>query len=327
MRASKEQIIFGLVIVLLMGVCGGVTYFYFWERLQVYAQDVKTVEHLEATLDEFETAFHNTRPKALISAVQTQVQPWNEARNRWGALFNMEGAFDRFMPRAEEQFAKFWYDEESTRLLGELRMKILQLQPNLYFPSDVYTLLGVPNLADWKSREDSDEAAARKALAKLSFGITIFERLLEHKVLAINAINIWEPRKEKRFGDMVRLRTVGLSIRIALKDLVSLLESYSAEDRYITVDGISITWMQPWFEPQFDVEFLLTQALWTPPDRRPAGREGVPAAGAGRAPGAGAGGVANVARELANTPAPPTEEPGIVGSIWRWIKQNILIMH
>lgn len=324
MRASKEQIIFVLVILSLMGVCGGVTYFYFWEKLQVYAKDVKTEEHLVATLDEFEKTFHKTQPKVLISAIQAQVQPWNEARNRWGAVFNMEGVLDRFKPRPEEQFAKFWYDEESTRLLGELRMKILQTQPNLFFPQDVHTLFGVPRLEDWKTREEVTEATARKALTKLSLGITVFEWLLEHRVIAINAINIWEPRKEQRFGDIVRLRTVGLSFRMGLKDVVNLIESFSALDRYITVDGISITWMQPWYEPQLEVELLVTQALWTPPDRRPAGRQGVVAAAAGAQP---AMGVPAVATAVRNTPAQVPTEPGFFGKIWRWIKQNILIMH
>lgn len=324
MRASKEQIIFVLVIFSLMGVCGGVTYFYLWEKLQVYAKDVKTKEHLVATLEEFEKAFHKTQPKALISAIQTQVQPWNEARSRWGAVFNMEGALDRFKPRPEEQFPKFWYDEESTRLLGELRMKILQTQPNLFFPQDVYTLFGVPRLEDWKTREEVTEVTARKALAKLSLGITVFEWLLEHRVIAINAINIWEPRKEQRFGDIVRLRTVGLSFRMGLKDLVNLIESFSALDRYITVDGISITWMYPWYEPQLEVELLVTQALWTPPDRRPAGHQGVVAAAAGAQP---ATRVPAVATALRNTPAQAPEEPGFFGNIWHWIKQNILVMH
>ena len=326
MRMSKEQIIFVLVIMSLMGICGAVTYFYFWARLQVYAEDVRTEEHLKATLDEFEKNFSKTQPKALISAIQAQVQPWNEARDRWGAMFSMDPrTLERFNPRPEEQFPKFWYDEESTRLLSELRMKILQTQPNLVFPGDIYDLFGVPRLEDWKMQENVTEAMAKNALMKLSFGIAMFERLLNNKVTVIETINIWEPRKEERFGDIVRLRTVGLAFRIGLKDLVGLMESLNAEDRYITVEGISLAWLQPWYEPQLEVKMLVTQALWTPPEKRPVGRAAGPAAPGAPKPAAAAAG-ARSQLSTAAAPQAPTQ-PGIFSRAWRWIKQNILIMH
>ncbi|HNR29247.1 MAG TPA: hypothetical protein PKI11_00015 [Candidatus Hydrogenedentes bacterium] len=328
MRVSKEQIIFALVILALVLGCTVVTYFYFWAKLEQYARDQQTADHLLATFEEFRTTFHDVKPKVLIEAIESRVQPWKDARDEWGAVFHMDGWFDRFEPRSEEKFPKFWYDEESTRLLSNLRVKIIQTQPNLVFPQDIYALFGVPRLEDWKTQDDVTEEVARRALAKLSYGITLFERLLDHNVLRIDDISLWEARREPRFGEWVRLRTSGLAFSMRLRDLVNLLETFSAEYRYITVDAMRITWLRSWWEPQLDVEMLLTQALWIPPDRRPQ-QPRPPVVAAAMPPGQpGAPGTpGTLADQLGDRGRVQEAEPGMFAKAWKWFKRNYLYMN
>ncbi len=327
MRVSKEQIIFALVILVLLGVCAGVTYFYFWEKLEAYAKDKETETNLLASYDYFRTTFNDIKPKVLIEAIESKIQPWMDARDEWGAVFHMDGWFDRFKPRPEEKFPKFWYDEESSRMLNELRTKILQTQPNLYFPPDVHALFGVPRLQDWNMQDEVTEAVARRELAKLSYGITLFERLLDHNVLRIDDISLWEARRDPRYGEWVRLRTAGLAFTMGLKDLVTLLDSFSAEYRFITVDALRITWFRPWWEPQLSVQMLLTQAVWVPPDKRPQ-QQAQPAVSAATPGVPGMPAMPGVAaRQLEGRGRPQAEEPGVFGRAWKWFKRTFLYMN
>lgn len=323
MKISKEQAAFLVVLFTLLAACAGVMFFYFFPKLEAYNKDLVLEQQLKDNLAEFEKTFSGVKPNVLIAAVESRVQPWKEARDRYGALYNMDGWFDRYEPRPEEQYPKFWYDEESTRLLTGLVTKIRQTQPNLRFSGDFYTLFDVPTLEDWRNEPVISEAMAKQALSKLSYGITFFERLLQFNVVQIEEINLWDARKEKRFGEWVRLRTTGLSFVMKMKDLTNFLESFNAENRFVTVDAIRINWMYPAYEPYLSVNMLLTQANWVDPDSRP--KDKAPAVKKPQ-PQAGGGAQGQVGAGAPRT-STQTQQPGFFGKAWKWFKEYVLVMH
>lgn len=328
MNISKEQLLFGSVIILLLAIAGGVTYFYFWDKLEKYAQDKVMAEQLERTYQEFREAFHDIKPQVLITEIQQRTQPWMEARLDWGQPFNVGDWATRYEPMKEEQYPRFWYDVESQRMLDALREKIRVEAPRLGYPANLRETFGVPTLDDWKSVDVVTERTARRQLSRLSYCIAMFEFLLEYQPYRIFDMKLWPNRTERVTGAHVVFVTTGLHFSMSLEKLVQMLEKLRLEDRYFTVDAIKITWPMPWYEPALEVQMLLTQANWVPPDRRPSGPgEGQVQVAAGPTPQTPM--TLDLNRQLAERRAEQQaryQEPGFFGKIWRWIKRNIFVV-
>jgi hypothetical protein len=332
---SKEQILFVSVIAIMLGVCVAVFFFYLKPKLEKYQIDERTAQQLEETLKQFDNEFEGVRPSDLISEIQRRTQPWMDARLEWGKPFNVADWLVRAQPRPEEQYPRFYYDEESKRLLEGLRDTIRAKQPNLYYPQSLRADLGVASLEDWNNIAVVTDEMVNRELSKLSFGIALYEMLIQYNPYQIFDVEIWPPRTEQVTGKVVTFYTAGIHLQILLKDLVKLLEQFRLENRYFNVDGLRIRWETPWYEPYLTVEMLVSQAVWQSPDARDASLRmpgGGPGGAAGPAGMAGAGGVndrlaalqaAAAQRATERESERQASEPGPVGRVWRWIKRNI----
>lgn len=335
MKMSKEQIIFGAVIFSMLGVCVAVFFFYLKPQLEIYAADERTAQQLEQTLNQFASEFDGVRPNDLIGEIQRRTQPWMDARLEWGRPFNMGDWLLRARPRPEEQYPRFYYDDDSTRLLAELRDKLRNRMPSGSYPNDLRSDIGVARLEDWNNVAVVTDRMVNRELRKLSFGISLYEMLIEFNPTQIFNVEIWPPRTEQVTGKVVTFFTAGIHMQMQLRDLVKLLEQFRLEDRYFHVDGLRIRWDTPWYEPYLNVEMLVSQAAWQSPDARDASQRvpgDTPAQPGAPGPLLAGGGVDDRLAALqaaAATRAAEREaerlasEPGPVGRVWRWIKRNI----
>jgi hypothetical protein len=334
MKISTEQAIFIAVIGVLLAVSLGVTYFYLMPKLEVYQEDERVAAQLEATFQEFRETFHGIQPDTIITEIERRTQPWMDSREDWGQPFNLGDWTLRFSDRPEEMFARFWYDEESRRLLEDfvntMRTKNPRLLPaDSQNPAEFFRdKFGVASIDDWKSVPEVSEQMARRELNKLSLCISMYEYLLEHNPTSVGQVVHWPHRLEDTTGSWLVFRTFGLQFTMRFDDLIDLLEELRLEERYFHVDAIQMNWDYPWYQPELNVRMLLTQANWIPPERRGGGERTAAAPGAPAAPGPRTpANLEDFQRRLAERSAQreqQIEEPGFFSKLWTWFKRNVL---
>ncbi|MFP4500042.1 MAG: hypothetical protein ACLFTT_03495 [Candidatus Hydrogenedentota bacterium] len=328
MNISKEQAIFIAIIGALLAVALGVTYFYVMPKIEEYQEDERIADQLEATFQEFQDTFHGVQPDVIISEMQRRTQPWMDAREDWGEPFSLGDWAMLYEQRPEEMFARFWYDEESQRLLDNLRETIRTDSPRLEYPRDLRSMFGVATLDDWKNMEKVTERMARRELDKLSCCISMFDYLLEYDPIAVEEMTIWPNRVENATGSWLVFRTMGLAFTMRLGDLIDFLEEMRLEERYFNVDRLQVRWDYPWYQPELDVKMLVTQAHWVPPEKR-GGKKSGQATVAAR-PGqrdAGETTGSDLQRRLSERSTQREqvyEEPGAFSKMWTWFKRNVL---
>ncbi len=201
------------------------------------------------------------------------------------------------------------------------------------FPRDVFADLQVSTVDDWVG-VDVTERNANQELARLSYGISIYELLLDAKAAQIVDVEIWPQRTEQKHSNLLNLQTVGLRFSMSTRNLVELLEDLRVSDQFFTVEAMRVQYPYIAYqtEPALQVEMLLTQANY----KAPSGGGAPPMMAA-----AGQGGQQpQTARELfmqrgggfrggmrPGEPAEPEEPPGAIKRAWTWFKRNVLYMH
>ena len=321
----KAQIIGLLALFAVFGVMFAVWQFHFKEIFNGYKEDDRLREALEKTLSQLKEDFQGYKPELLIEEWQNSIQPWRNAREERARYFNFGDWYEIDVVPPEERMLKFWYTEESNKMIYDLYMKVYERMGGYdRFPTDLPDKLNIAKEADWAGKNVAWPEVERN-LKQLGFGIKLSTLLIQSNVSRVRDISIWQRRFPENYGGMLGLQTVGLQVGIASKDLVKLLENISQEPRYFTVDAIRISYPYIAYptEPELQVEFLLTQANYRAPEdpKDPALTE-QGAAGAGAAPA-----VVRPRSEEAERRARSREVPqGALGKFWRWFKQTVLYM-
>ena len=309
----KEQIIGIVVLVVVLAALGAAWQFYYKGIFEGYKADDTLRETLEKTHSQLEETFHGYTPELLVQEWQNKVQPWRNAREERSSYFNLGDWYTIDVKPDETRMLKFWYTEESNKMLTDIFRKIYEKMGTYdRFPQNIREILNVQQESDWAGHDVTIEEVMVN-LKALAFGASLTDFLLDANVAQVHQISIWPRRIPKFFAELLGLQTVGLRFSITAKDLVKMLDSLRTESRYFTVDGIRITYPYIGYpsEPQLNVSMLLTQALY----RKPVDEEPQVAAG-GRQANSGS-----------VRPTLEKEEQGFFGKAWVWFKRNVLVMN
>jgi hypothetical protein len=331
---TKGRIISAIVLFAVLGAFGGVYQFYFKTQWEAYSQDEQLRQKLEATIKDLQETFGGVAPEQLVRAWRAEVQPWTDAMAERGKFFNFGNWYDHEAPPKEGPILKFWYDEQSNKMIYALYKTVSESMAGGgwgLFPPDIRQELDVASLDDWTGK-DVTEQDVDSELGRLAFGISACKMLLDAKAYSINKVLIWEVRQDPTYGNLVRFRTLGLSFSMTMKDFVNFLEQLRTSDRYFSVDGLDIRYPYVAYntEPRLEVDMLLSQARYAPPrEGAPGGVPGVPGV-----PGMLPGGRPGVTpADMFRNSIPPRRasanqqtaaEPGFFGKAWKLFKRYVL---
>ena len=310
----KEQIIGIVVLVVVFAIMGAVWQFHFKEIFQGYQEDDKLRETLEKAHSQLEEAFQGYKPELLINEWQNHLQPWRMAREERSAYFNLGDWYDVEFEPDEERMLKFWYNDELDKMLRELYTKVYERMGGYdRFPQNIRAIMNVQSSEEWGNRDPSPEEV-KVNLKHISFAQSLTEFLLDANVSSVSAISMWPRRIPQKFMELLGLQTVGVQCTMTTKDLVKMLDKYRQELRYFNFDAIKITYPYIAYnvEPQVNVRFLVTQALYRKPADETQGAVGARAA---------------ASRTPARTSVKTVEEPGMFSKGWTWFKRNVLYMN
>lgn len=324
---NKGRIIYAAILLAVFGVFGGVYKFYFEAKLKAYSQDDQLKNKLEGVLEDLETTFSNTDPDLLTREWRTQIVPWGDAIADRASFFTMGNWFDHEMPPKEVGILKFWYDQECRKMLRALYEKVGEKMGRYdLFPQNIMGDLEIPTVDDWATIDVTEQEVNRQ-LARLSFGISACQLLLEAKASSISEVVLWPtiPRAAQ-YGKLLNLQTVGMSFTITAKNLVSFFdEKLRLSDRYFSVNAMRIKY--PYIavnrEPELEVELLVTQASFAKPDQEGGGA----AAGPGQKPNLENEYTQRVVPRAPRAPQAPPPEPGFFGKAWKLFKRYVLVMN
>lgn len=354
MTPTRERIIVGIIFSAILLAFGAVYQFYIKPQLAKYAADLELKNTLEAKFHELETNFSGVLPEVLTAEWRAQVQPWTNAKLERARYFTFGDWNEHETPPKEGPvILKFWYDETSRKMLGDLYQRVAERLGNYYlFPADIRQNLEIPTLEQWQNT-DVTEQMVNQALSRLAYGINLCKMLLDAKVTSVRDVRLWPRRRLPALGDLLEFQTAGLSFTITMRDFVNFMEQLRTADRFWTVEALKITYPYVAYptEPQLQVDMLLTQAGFV--GGRKAGAGGEAPAGAAVPAAAQAGGTPS---SSAPTPAvdvtgttaqeayqqmmqtrpmltpkraqQQAEEPTtFLGKAWKWFKYYVLVMH
>lgn len=320
----KAQIIGILALMTVFGVMFAVWQFHFKEIFDGYKEDDRLRDALEKTLSQLQEDFQGYKPELLIEEWQNAIQPWRDAREERARYFNFGDWYEIDLIPPEERMLKFWYTEESNKMIYDLYMKVYERMGGYdRFPTNLQEKLNIAKEADWAGINVAWPEVERN-LRQLGFGIKLSTLLIQSNVNSVADITLWPRRFPENFGGMLGLQTVGLQVTIAAKDLVKMLENLSQEPRYFTVDCVKISYPYIAYgvEPQLEVQLLLTQANYRAPEdpKDPVLTEQGAAAG-------GAPPMVKPRSEEAERRSRARQAPqGAMGKFWRWFRQTVLAM-
>jgi hypothetical protein len=322
---TKPRIIGVLILVGVLAVFGAVYQFYFAKQLAEYAKDRQQQKMLQSLYESLTTEFSGTKPEELTQAWRLQVQPWTDALLDRTKFFNLGDWQEHDQPTKEGQILKFWYDEQSNKMVWDLNQKVGEKMGRYdLFPPDIRQDVGAPTLDDLGTSDVKMEDV-NGWLERLSFGVHLSRMLLDAKVGRVNQMVMWPSRKDKQqYGDQLTLYTVGLSFNIAMKDFVKMVDdTWRTSERYFNVEALRVTYPYIGYnsEPQLSVELLLTQATCVVRPPTPGD--------AGAAPGAAPDARTmyqnqNMGGNRPSAAAAKEGEAGFFGKAWKWIKNNYL---
>jgi hypothetical protein len=321
---NKGRII-GIVVLLAIFSALGAGYFqYIKPQFEQYAADEKLRASLEATYTDLSGTFQGFQPELLMTAWQEKLQPWRGAREERAGYFNYGDWYDHEKPAKDsDRMVKFWYGDTANKMVqdfyGELYKKYGRYDT---YPQDFRNALGVATDQEWQGRDVTDAEVIRN-LDKLAYGLSVCRLLLKYNVPQVTQIRMWPPRITNEYEQMLIGQTVGLQFTVSTKDLVKMLDDLRTGDRYFSVDALKITYPYIAYnvEPQLQVSMLLSQANYRKAFIEKS--EGDKGGAGGAKPG---GAVASIVPTRPPA-APLAPEPGAVGKVWKWIKNNLLYMH
>ena len=311
----KDLIIGLVVLVAVVASLGAVWQFYYKDIFAGYKADDALRETLEKTHSQLQETFLGYKPELLIEEWQNKMQPWRNAREERSTFFNFGDWYDVDVETDETRMLKFWYTEESDKMLMDIYRLIYEKMGGYdRFPQNIREILQVQQESDWVGRDITMEEVMVN-LRVLAFGRSLTKLLLDANVSQVQGVTIWPRRIPKLFNELLAFQTVGLRFSITARDLVKMLDDLRLESRYFSVEGIRINYPYIAYpsEPQLDVAMLLTQTNY----RKPADET---------AQAVAAGGMQRDA-SAARPPSKVNVEPGFFGKAWIWFKQNILVMN
>ncbi|HPO16533.1 MAG TPA: hypothetical protein PLI09_24065 [Candidatus Hydrogenedentes bacterium] len=326
---TKARIIYTLILAAVLSVYVAVYQFYFKGKLEVYRQDVQLKDTMERSYEDLKTTFMGVKPEVIVREWRSQVQPWSDTVLTRAKYFNYGDWFTPFetIPVQNAGILRFTFDEMVNRMIDDLYKRVGERMGRYdLFPADIQEQLRIPTLNELAG-VDVTQDEVKEYLARLNFGIRLCNLLLDAKASSISQVSIWPVRKEK---DLLDYQTAGMSFTIAMKDLVNLFEDkLHTSDRYFSIDALKITY--PYvgynFDPQLNVEMLLTQAAFSGmPEPKPSEAGGPPAAPG--SPEARAGGQPSArdefGRSMNRPPRPQPKAPGFFGKAWKLFKRYVL---
>ena len=324
---NKGRIIGTTVLALVFGALGFAYFQYIQPQFEQYKKDEKLRASLEDTYKSIQVAFQGYQPELLMNAWQNKLEPWRNARNERAAYFNYGDWFNHEKPAKDsDRMVKFWYSDTANKMAqdfyGELYKKYGRYDT---YPQDFRAAVGAATDQEWQGRDVTD-AEVNRNLEKMAYGLSVCRLLLKYNVPQVAQLRLWAPRITDEYAQMLLAQTAGVQFTISAKDLVKMLDDLRTGDRYFTVDALKITYPYIAYnvEPQLQVSMLLSQARY----RKVFVENSEAAQGAPGAPVPGAPGVPGASPMPLRPPGPPPlEEPGVIGSAWKWFKNNILYIH
>lgn len=271
---KREYIVIVLVLMVVVAIAGGVYKFYFKPRLEIYAEDRDRAQRLESQLKQLEQTFMKFEPSVIVKHWKGEVIPWQEAVFARAPYFNTADFFQT-EPVPDVMMLKFYYQEESQRMLNELRRKV---QGNPYCRCQGLGRFGAPVAANYQKM---DSATVRKGLKIIEFGSSMVEMLMDAKAADISRVEIWPERIE--YGGLLRMHTTGLAFKMTLKNLVIFIEEglrVPRGKRYFDINAVGVQnrRLRAPNDPLLDVRMLLTQASFvmrSAQEAQPADRPGM----------------------------------------------------
>ncbi len=333
---TKGRIISVLILLGVLSVFGGVYQFYFKEKLEAYSRDEQFKETLEATLTKLVDVFSGTKPDVLCMAWTAQIQPWDDAVADRTNYFNWGDWFDHEKPPRDGSILKFWYDKEAQRLVWDLYQKVSKTMGRYdRFPRDIQGMLDVATLEQWENHNVT-EKDVNKELAKLSFGISVCEELLDAKASSITEIAVWPPEfQAKEHSGLLNKQTVGLSFTMTMKDFTKFVDNQlRTADRHFTINALKVNHRYIAYnsEPHLEIAMLLSQTAYARNQARSGSGVIAPRGGPPGTPSiGGTGDAAELYRRhieargggSRDRSRPEQKPPGVFGRTWKWIKRNI----
>jgi len=260
MKIRREHIIAIIVLALLVGGGAAVYQFYYKNELAEYALNLKRLDDLEKTLNRLQTTFSGYKPDVLVAANRGEIQPLADEVVQRSTFFNT-GDWLQIDPIPQGKMLKFYYEEQFNKAFNDLRQYAASRTPSCSYPDTI--TFGAPKPEDMVNRVVTADEVER-ALRRIHFACSTIRLLMEAKAVAIMQVEMWPARRG--FSGMMSLRITGLSFVMYYKDLVAFLESLRTNERYFSVNALSIQnrYMRWPVEPPVEVKMLLSQADFLP---------------------------------------------------------------
>lgn len=267
----KEHFIIFAVLVVVVTVSGAVYQFFFKPRLTVYSQDRERAEMLKNKIQNLQSSFQSFKPEAIVAAWNMEVQPWSDAVYSRGAFFSIPDDIVRGEPVPDEMMLKFYYREQSDKLLNALFEKIRTHTPPCYYPYP--TRFGAPDAEEFSTMTKQE---VERSLYLIRYGSYMVDMLLKAKPAEISEVVLWPERSG--YGGLLSLRTTGFSFRMTMQDLAQFIDrDWRTSERYFTIDAIDIRNRQLRLpqQPLLEVDLLLTMAVFSENAASSAGGAGI----------------------------------------------------
>jgi hypothetical protein len=289
---TRGRIINALVFLVVLGVALGVYLFYFKDKLKDYKDDLTFQQSLEQLADSLEEDFDNTRPEVIIGAWKNQVIPFTDDINSRAKYFGKAGWSDHEKYAKGEGIIKFWYSKKSEKMITDFYQQTVPAKlggdavriGRFPMPGVLMNMLGITNVEQW-SGMNVNEKTVHDELARLSYGLSACELIMDAKPTAIYNLAVGGVYTKQAPGKLLKFRSLGYSMTMNMKSLVDFIESLRMSDIYYSVDALSIKYanIAVAVEPQMNVQILITRATYEEP-KAGVGTGG----GAGGAPGSAA---------------------------------------
>lgn len=319
----------------MFGACFAVYQFYFKAKLEKYAQDKKLLENLNSTYTGLSGAFGDEKPDTVIAKFNSVVESWKDAINVRVPYFNDSEWREYEKPPEDVFILQFWYGEQTKKMtlaLWEKAQAKYGAQVFQRFPTDIQTMLGVAYAEQWQGYNINKELVSEH-LERLSYGISVFNLLMEGGAQMIRLVTIYDPQPAGFVGQNLEYSRVGVSFVVEMEDFVRMIEKLRASEFYFNIEGIKIAhqFLAVRYEPQLEVELILARTK--PKEGFLAGASDQPAGATAASPQQafsnsftppGAPGLRPfaVSRDDENAPAP--REPSGAAKLWKWFKRTVL---
>lgn len=333
---NKERVIYITVLFTVFAACFAVYQFYFKAKLEKYAQDKQLLQNLNSTYSGLNSTFRDEDPDTVVAQYRSVVESWKDAINTRITYFN-DSEWREHAPLPEDVFIlRFWYGDqtrEMTLALWEKAQAKFGTQVYQRFPPDVQTMLGVAYAEQWQGYSITRELVTEQ-LERLSYGISVFEMLLDHNVQQIRQVALYESKPSGFIGPNVEYARVGLSFTMEIKDLIQMFNDMREADSYFSIEGLKVAhqFIAVNYEPQLEVEMFMRRtkpkADLSADTVTTAGGLGLGGLRPGNTDAAFGGNVFQSGNAFGTTIDDEEDqrftEPSGIAKFWRWFKRTVL---